>query len=345
MPVASSPDRRWAERLPLWQLSLVAEVAVALAVAAAAATSRFLIGDGLPPGFPFVTFFPAVIVTAFLLGSRAGTLTAIFSGLAAWYWFIPPTGSFALDYGKIIAMAFFVFITVTEIILVHWMQRSNSLLTAEREANARLAKTRELLFRELQHRVSNNLQMVAAMLSLQRRQISDSSALAALDDATRRLQTIGKISREIYDSAGGTQPLGIFLDQLARDVIETSSDQPILHQVFDEGGARVGPDAVIPLALVVAESIANAIEHGFADDQHDRQIRIRVNEVSSRRLAVEIEDNGRGLIDGFSLASPGNSLGLRIANMLATQLGGSFTLKPGSGGGALARLELPLEPA
>lgn len=169
MPVAYLPDKRWTERFPLWQLPFVAEVAIALAATAAAAALRYAIGDSLPPGFPFLTFFPAVIVTAFLLGSRTGTLTALFSGLAAWFWFLPPTGSLALDYGKLVAMAFFVFITTTEIALVHWMQRSNSLLFAEPDANARLADTRELLCRELQHRVSNNLQMVAALLSLQRR--------------------------------------------------------------------------------------------------------------------------------------------------------------------------------
>lgn len=99
------------------------------------------------------------------------------------------------------------------------------------------------------------------------------------------------------------------------------------------------------MALVVAESIANAIEHGFAEDQQDRRLVIRLREEDRQCLSVEIEDNGRGLANGFSLAAPGNSLGLRIANMLASQLGGSFTLGPATGGGALARLELPLASA
>ena len=72
---------------------------------------------------------------------------------------------------------------------------------------------------------------------------------------------------------------------------------------------------------------------------------IRLTAMSPQRLTVEIEDNGRGLPEGFTLAAS-DSLGLRIATMLAQQMGGNFTLaRSGVGSGALARLELPLAPA
>lgn len=336
-----SEQPRWSERFPLWKLALPVEIGVALLAATLAAGLRHLIGDGLPAGFPFVTFFPVVILTAFVFGTRAGVFTAALSGLAAWYWFLPPFNSFGLDYTGVVAMIFYLFITATEIALVHWMQRANRLLVIEREANARLADTRELLFRELQHRVSNNLQMVAALLTVQRRQVDDPAARVALDEASRRLQTIGKISRQLYDPAGHGQDLGPFLDQLARDVIESSTHGSVAHRVVASTHSAVSPEAAIPLALVVAESIANAIEHGFAENQSDRQVEIRLMNTAPERLAVEVEDNGVGLPDGFTLQGS-TSLGLRIATMLAGQMGGTFTLRPATGGGALARLELPL---
>ena len=67
---------------------------------------------------------------------------------------------------------------------------------------ALLADNRELLFRELQHRVSNNLQVAAAMLGLQRRHIDHDAARRALDDASSRLALIGRISRALYDPSG-----------------------------------------------------------------------------------------------------------------------------------------------
>lgn len=344
MSGASPPRGRWTERYPLARLGPLGDLGVASAATATGLGVRFLIDAHLPPGFPFLTFFPVVILVAFLLGTRAGVLTAILSGLSAWYFFLAPTGSFALSHNGLVALLFYTFITATEVALVHWMQRSNRLLVAEREANARLAETRELLFRELQHRVSNNLQMVAALLTLQRRQLTDESARTALDEAARRLQTVGKISRQLYNPNGSAQRLGPFLDQLARDVIATSTDFAVRHEVVGDADASITPEAAIPLALVVAESIANAVEHGFAAGQADPLLSIRLKPISKQRMAVEIEDNGNGLPADFSLASS-DSLGLKIATMLADQLGGRFTLAPASGGGALARLELPLQSA
>ena len=340
MPGASPPRGRWTERYPLARLGLAGDLLVAVTGCVLATAVRFLLADELPPGFPFLTYFPVVILGAFVFGTRAGVLTAILSGLSAWYWFLPPTSSWQLSGNGQVAMAFYAFITVTEIALVHWMQRANRNLVAARETNARLAETRELLFRELQHRVSNNLQMVAALLTVQRRQLADEGAKAALDEAARRLQTIGKISRQLYDPAGGSQDLGSFLDQLARDVIDASTHRSIAHQVSGDAHASISPEAAIPLALVVAESIANAIEHGFAAEQSDARLDIRLLRCDNRHLAVEIEDNGRGLPHGFAL-DHSDSLGLKIATMLAGQLGGRFTLAQASQGGALARLELP----
>lgn len=331
---------RWNERFPLARIGLPAELLLGLAATAGATWVRWAIDHQLPPGFPYLTFFPVVIVTAFLFGSRAGAITALLSGLSAWYWFIPPRG-FVLNPGAGVALLFYVFITATEVTLVHLMQRSNRHAIAEREANARLAETQTLLFRELQHRVGNNLQMVAALLTVQRRQIKDAEARTALDEAARRLATVGRISRQLYDPAGAAQPLKMFLDDLARDVIQSNgASVGVTHRVSGDALATIGPDAAIPLALVVAESIANAIEHGFAG-REEGELEIRLIEGADRRLSVEIEDNGHGLPAGFSLEGS-DSLGLRIASMLAGQLGGKFSLGPAASQGTLARIELPL---
>ena len=341
MPDASPSAARWSERYPTARLGLIGDLAASSLATALAYILRHAIDTHLPPGFPFLTFFPVVILLSFVLGTRAGVLTAIFSGLTAWYSFVPPNYSWVLNSAAQVAMLFYVFITATEVTLVHWMQRSNRALFVEREATRRLAETRELLFRELQHRVSNNLQMVAALLTVQRRRIADEGAKAALDEASRRLQTIGKISRHLYDPAGSGQAFDTFLDQLARDVIESSTDRTIGHTVSGTTMAGLSPEAAIPLALVVAESIANAIEHGFAEEQRDCMLQIRLRPLNDARLAVEIEDNGRGLPDGFSLTGS-DSLGLRIATMFAEQLGGKYTLEPAGPRGAVARIELPL---
>ena len=331
----------WTERFPIIRLPLAGELAVAVAATAIATGARWLLDGLLPPGFPFLTYFPVVIVTAFVLGSRVGGFTAILSGGVAWYLFLPPVQSFQLSLHRSVAMLFYAFITATEVTLVHWMQRSNSSLVLARETNARLAETRSLLFRELQHRVSNNLHMVSALLTVQRRQIDDPQAKVALDEASRRLSLVGRISRQLYDPSGGAQALMPFLDQLARDIIESSGRSDVRHLVHGDTQAQLDPEAAIPLALVVAEAVANAIEHGFAG-RDDCELHIRLAQTADKHLSIEIEDNGHGLPAGFVLGGS-ESLGLKIATMLAGQLGGRFSLSPSTGpSGTLARLELPL---
>ncbi len=279
----------------------------------------------------------ALVVGAWGLRVAIGVVAAVACGLLAWHQFIPPAG-FALDAGGRVALGFYLFIVATEIAIIRWMQRANAALAVEREMSARLAQTRELLFRELQHRVSNNLQMVSALLTLQKKQVTDGAARAALDEAARRLGVIGRISRQLYDPAGADLAMGEFLDELTGDVVEASGHRGVERFVAVSSDVKLTSDTAIPLALIVAEAVANAIEHGF-DGRATGRVDIRLDRVAHDRVRLEVEDDGHGLPDGFATsATP--SLGLSIASMLAGQIGGTFSLSPGASG-TLVRLELP----
>jgi len=329
---------RWIERFPVYQDRPGLGVAAMLLLAALALGVRQLTDGVLPPGFPYVTFFPAVILSSFLFGVRIGSASAVICGLLAWYFFIPPRGSFTVTTGSAFALGFYVFVVATDLALVHWMQSSNRRLAREREANRVLAETRELLFHELQHRVSNNLQVAAALLTVQMRQLSDAGARAALTEASRRLELIGRISRQLYDPSGTAQALTPFLEELCRSVIEATGRTDVALSVGGEPTARLEPDTAIPTALIVAEAVANAVEHGFRDGRAGR-IDVRVERVGADgKLNIIVEDDGHGLPADFD-AEAGGSLGLRIATMLARSRGGEFALLPGAG--ARAMLTLP----
>jgi two-component sensor histidine kinase len=332
---------RWTERFPLADVPWTASVTITVLFWLFSWWLRWALDAQLPPGFPFVTFFPVVILTSFLFGARIGTLSAVLCGLVAWHEFTPPMHSWYLNKGGYVAMGFYAFITATDIAIIHWMQRSNRRLKKEREANAQLARTRELLFRELQHRVSNNLQMVAGLLSLQRRQVTDPAAQAALDESARRMGVIGRISRQLYDPSGESRSMSAFLRELADDVVDASGRDGINVAVTVADDAPLPPDTAIPLALIVAEAVSNSIEHGF-EGRPSGRIDISLSKPDERRVALVVEDDGAGLPDGFSLDGA-SSLGLKIATLLARQLGGAFSLEPRhDGGGAASRLDLPV---
>lgn len=344
------PDRQLLrERLPVLGGRPIAAYALAVVFSIVAGILRGALDPVFPPGFPYLTFFPAVIISSFLLGRGPGTLAAFLCGLMAWYFFIPPFHSFAIDPSTSTALLFYVGVVAVDVALVHWMQSANQRLLEERERSRMLARESsllaersELLFRELQHRVSNNLQMVGAVLSLQKRGIEDPAARLALDDAAAKLQLIGRIQRQLYDLSGGQVAVDAFLHDLVDDLIASGGKPGITFGIETVAGVLLDPDALIPLALITAEAVANAIEHGFADRERGHVT------VALRRTAAEltlsVTDNGAGPPPDFDPATP-KSLGLKIAVTLARQLGGTLQLRAADPVGAETLLTMPMTAA
>ena len=316
--------QRYAERLPLLTDQPVLGAILALGAAGCGLGLRLIASPWMPPGYPFLTFFPVIILTTLLLGWKHGLLSAFASGALAWYFFIAQLRSFSFDSGVVVALGFFLFVVSTEILLIHWLQRFIASAARERETNRMLAENRELLFRELQHRVSNNLQVVAALLTLQKRDITDEKARGALDEAANRMALIGKISRQLHDPNGAQLGMKPFLDSLCSDLLEASGRKDVSCQCEVEDGIALQPDAAIPVALIIAESISNALEHGFTPGKGG-EIGVRFARATPGKMALEIKDNGRGLPQDFTIEKS-HSLGLRIALMLSRQLGGELML-------------------
>lgn len=330
-------NERFVERLPLvlrrpWQAYVLttAFCVIALAIRSAAEIA-------MPVGYPFVSFFPAVILSSFLFGVRPGIYAGVLCGLLSWYFFIPPRMDFSFHPSVIVALCFYGAVVAVDIALIHLMQKANFNLAVERERSRVLAENRELLFHELQHRVSNNLQVVAAMLSLQRRHVDHDLARRALDDASARLALVGRISRALYNPSGEGQNIRAFLMTLTADVVEASGRDDIALHIDAPEDLILEPDIAVPLALIVTEAVSNAIEHGLP--HRPGSIHIGLN-VADGAITLDVTDDGKGLAADFD---PGfnQSLGLRISNALAGQLNGRFSLRSSARGGATARLDLP----
>lgn len=298
---------------------------------------RLAMGPLLMKDAPFAAFLPAVILSAFLFGVWPGLWAAMLGLLFGSYFFLLPSTGYEITARLVVILCLYVIVMGVAVALIHFMQRVNFHLAVERKRSRELADTKDLLFRELQHRVSNNLQVIAAMLALQRRHIHHDAARRALDDASARLALIGKISRAMYHPSGDGQDVGTFLTALCHDIVEASGRQDIAVHVVAPRQLLLASHVSVPLALIVAESVSNAIEHGLPD----RAGTVRVSlDCSEEGFVLRVVDDGKGIAAGEEIGAS-NSLGLRIAAALASQLGGRFLLEPGAGGGAVARLDLP----
>lgn len=299
---------------------------------------RAVLDGYLPPGFPYLTFFPAVVVTAFIAGTWAGIVLGVLCGLASWYSFIAPMGSFALDTTSALALSLYAFVVITDIALIHAMTRALERLDAERERSARLARSRELMFSELQHRVSNNLQVVASLLNAQRRGVSDPAAQAALDAAAGRLSVVARVQRRLHDSTRQDSDIRALLADVLPEVLNAGWVTEQVDLNIDAEPALVNPEQALTAMLVVTELVANSIEHGGAGRPRIA-IAIR-SRLDGDTHVIEVSDDGPGYPDGFDLSSV-RSLGMSIARQLVRQLGG--TLEITAGAGASTRLTFPLD--
>jgi two-component system, sensor histidine kinase PdtaS len=211
-----------ADILPKFRSNASFKYAFCIAAFLVALITRLQLDSYLPPGFPFLTFFPAVILSTLVGGLWPGIACAAVSGLAALYFFIHPYYSLELNYGGIIAMAFYIFIVTIDIGLIHFITLALEQLRQERNRSADLSRRTEIMFSELQHRVSNNLQTVAGLLLLQETEVEDPKARHALQEARNRITLLGKLHRKLHDPNLASIDLGAFLEELSHDVIQAS---------------------------------------------------------------------------------------------------------------------------
>lgn len=315
----------------LRSLGLVGDL-VGVGAAVVALLLRFAFDDALPPGFPYLTFFPAVVLTAFFFGLRPGIVCAALSGLAAWYVFIPPFYSFEMSPPTAIALAFYVFIVAVDIALIHIMHLAAARLREDAEETALLYEQQRTMFQELQHRVANNMQFVSAMLRLyKKRAAADPAAmLTALDDARVRLDTMSRIHRYLYDPASVTRPVGAFFQDLCANLLEAAGATDV-RITIDMPPVQFDLTRLTPLSLIVVEVITNALKHAFPDGRGTIALRLVQD---GDRMVLTVADDGKGMAPGAApglAPGDGGSLGLKIITSLATQIGGTISYEAGQG--------------
>ena len=302
---------------------------------------RLAVDAALPPGFPFLTFFPAIVIATFYLGTRSGILCAVLSFFASWYVFLPPAYSFALNWQAALALAFFIFVAAVDIYVIDRLMKTTSALKLAKAYALRLADQRDELFQELQHRVGNNLAMVSAMLKVQARAMPQDSSRAALEEASGRIAIVAEVNRLFHNPAHSVNRLdSAFLENLSRKCLEANGAEARITTTIFAQPVDLPQEVFLPVALTIAESINNAVEHGFGADGRGT-ISIDTRHLDGR-YRVEISDTGAGLAPGFDLATT-KSIGLKLVGSFVRQVNGTFEITAGLQ--TISRLEFPVPQA
>ena len=200
---------------------------------------------------------------------------------------------------------------------------------AESEAQLRqkneLIQRQELLNKESDHRLMNDLQMTISLLSLQSRASTNAEAAAQLAVAANRVSMIARIHHRLH-SYNGVQAIDFrkFLEDFARDFSAMLSSDERPEQVVVEGIEINLPAATaIPLGFIVSELIANAAKYGIG------RIAIKLEPNPEHGYALSVSNNGPALPEGFD-ASASKGLGMRIIQSFTRQIGGELRIGRGN---------------
>ena len=185
---------------------------------------------------------------------------------------------------------------------------------------------RDLLLREVYHRVKNNLQVIDGLLLLQSRKLSDPDAVAAIAGMRQRVYAIGLVHHQLMGSADlKTFDVGAFLRALIAYLRQGAPDTIVLR--IDAAPLTVDLDFAAPLGLLVTELTTNAMKHAFPDGHGE--VQVTVEAPAGEEVVLRVADNGVGLPGSADAPKP--SLGLTIVEGLVRQLRGRMSWRRANG--------------
>jgi two-component sensor histidine kinase len=307
---------------PVW----IVDLATAIFCFGMMALIRILLETVFPGSAPFALLYPFGLLATLLSSWRAGMLTFFGGMLGAWYFVMPPIGFEALDPVNQGRLAIVAASGALTLMLAQLFRDS-----AKRAAIERAAKLeeRELLLRELNHRVVNNFAMVASLLQMQAARAQDPAAKTALAKALNRVMSISQAHRNLYASGGEMTRVDManYLQDLCRALAEALFLGEIVALQCEAHPASMERDRAVAIGLVVNELVTNAAKHAFVDASGGR---ISVSFAQSEQgWRLTVSDDGRGLPEDYHVSR--NGLGRGLVEAFARQAGGVLSVAGGSG--------------
>jgi two-component sensor histidine kinase len=198
------------------------------------------------------------------------------------------------------------------------------------EAEVREARDRvEVLLHEVNHRVANSLALVAALVSMQAKSMSDPSVRTALGEIQSRIVAIGSVHRRLYTSQDvRSVEISDYLDGLLRDLEKTLKEDGHASNVrLDAVPIRAPTEKAVSIGVIVTELVTNAFKYAYPDGGRG-DIRV-VLRTTGQNVELRVEDDGIGWQEKGPVQ--GTGVGSRIVTALARGLGSTVEYRAGAG--------------
>lgn len=206
--------------------------------------------------------------------------------------------------------------------------------TTRREIENRLrasVREKEVLLKEVHHRVKNNLQVISSLLNFQADLITDSATRSMFQDTRARIKSIALIHERLYQSE---DLIHIDFAEYIRGLMDDLFDSFGTHRdrirlAVDIDGASLDVDTLVNCGLIVSELATNSLKYAFPNDAMG-VLAISLKSGDADNLTLTVQDDGIGLSPEAATQKK-NSLGLKLVRGLAKELGGSLQIDSGKG--------------
>ncbi len=187
---------------------------------------------------------------------------------------------------------------------------------------------KDMLLKEVYHRVKNNLQVISSLLSLQASKLKDDSAKSAFRDSQSRIRAMALVHEKLYQSEDLSRvDYCDYVKALVKAILHSYGiPQGAVTLNYQIDPIEIPLDTAIPCGLIINELVTNSIKYAFGDQQ-PRELTITLRKLQNNNCRLVVADNGQG-IDEHIDPGKGSTLGLQLVTaLIEDQLGGTFQIK------------------
>jgi two-component sensor histidine kinase len=190
---------------------------------------------------------------------------------------------------------------------------------------------KEVLLKEVHHRVKNNLQIISSLLNLQSNQIADQKTRDALRESQNRVRSMALIHEKLYQSSDLAKiDFSEYVKSLAADLFRSyQRGLGKVNLIVEADEVALELDRAIPCGLILNELITNALKYAFSEGRYGT-LRVELRAGPDHEIKLQVADDGVGMPPGFDYRNA-DSLGIKLVQSLTAQLDGQLQVEQSNG--------------
>jgi len=210
------------------------------------------------------------------------------------------------------------------------LQDISSQKAAEEEIKASLNE-KEVLLKEIHHRVKNNMQIISSLLRLQQGRIQDKKGLEIFQESQNQIRSMALIHEKLYQSKDFANiDFGIYIESFSRHLyVAYQIDTERIKLTIAAQKVLLDVNQAIPCGLILNELVSNSLKHAFPGNQKG-EVKVTLSESPSKQITLSVSDNGIGIKPGVNFNNP-DTLGIQLVRDLSNQIQATLSLDRKSG--------------